>query len=282
MDLTNPIGWYSSVETLEKYGAYAMSHSCKNVLSPTKSRAFAHLERLCGPMASFARIAAPSISAGKLNGVKGKNGKRPAGLWKCYSKECRKQFTVTGRHRVRGMPTFRCTRCCRRSTCCLLIQEGHFSAHQLHRILGGRLQVGVVPGTPHSRSDAGRHACPDGRRAARLWRSTKPTSAAWRAHERRSGTAPQEHRSDAGRARRFGAQLPCRRHHACRRRADRPRRTSAAKADLMTDEAHALRAARQGVRQARHASNHSNDEYVRGDDHTPTRSRASIRSSSAA
>jgi hypothetical protein len=32
--------------------------------------------------------------AGKLNGVKGKNGKVRIGLWKCYTKQCRKQFTV--------------------------------------------------------------------------------------------------------------------------------------------------------------------------------------------
>jgi transposase-like protein len=33
-------------------------------------------------------------SARRLQGVKGKNGKVRNGLWKCYAKECRKQFTA--------------------------------------------------------------------------------------------------------------------------------------------------------------------------------------------
>jgi transposase-like protein len=32
--------------------------------------------------------------AGRLNGVKDKRGRARVGLWKCYSRECRKQFTV--------------------------------------------------------------------------------------------------------------------------------------------------------------------------------------------
>src|SRR5208282_1580159 len=33
-------------------------------------------------------------SAGRLKGVKDKKGRVRPGLWKCYAKECRKQFTV--------------------------------------------------------------------------------------------------------------------------------------------------------------------------------------------
>ena len=85
-------------------------------------------------MVSFAPIAAPWDKAGRLNGVKDKAGRVRPGLWKCYSKGCRKQFTVKvgtvfesasypAAQDVAGGPP------------ALLTARRAISAHQLHRTL---------------------------------------------------------------------------------------------------------------------------------------------------
>ena len=128
--------------------------------------AFAHLERLLWADGVVCPHCGTVGRAGKLNGIKGKNGKVRPGLWKCYSKECRKQFTV----RVGTV-----------------FEASHIPLHKMLQAvyllcsskkgiiepptppsLGGRLQVGVVSGTPNSRSDAGRHCSPPWAAAAKL------------------------------------------------------------------------------------------------------------------
>ena len=56
--------------------------------------AFAHLERLLWPMAKFALIAAPLAAPASSMASRARTARSRPGLWKCYSKECRKQFTV--------------------------------------------------------------------------------------------------------------------------------------------------------------------------------------------
>ncbi len=59
-----------------------------------EAAAFAHLEALLwtdGPVCPHCGTVG---QAGRLEGVRGKNGEVRLGLWKCYSKECRKQFTA--------------------------------------------------------------------------------------------------------------------------------------------------------------------------------------------
>jgi len=59
-----------------------------------ENSAIAHLERVPWPDGPICPHCGTIGKAGRLNGVKGKNGKTRPGLWKCYSKGCRKQFTV--------------------------------------------------------------------------------------------------------------------------------------------------------------------------------------------
>ncbi len=54
--------------------------------------AFQHLEGILWAKGVVCPKCGTVDRAGKLEGVKGKNGKVRLGLWKCY--ECRKQFTV--------------------------------------------------------------------------------------------------------------------------------------------------------------------------------------------
>ena len=56
--------------------------------------AFDHLESILWADGVVCPHCGTVDKAGKLDGVKGKNGKVRLGLWKCYVKECRKQFTV--------------------------------------------------------------------------------------------------------------------------------------------------------------------------------------------
>lgn len=60
----------------------------------TEAAAFDHLEGLLWADGVVCPHCGTVDKAGKLNGVKGKNGAVRPGLWKCYSKGCRKQFTV--------------------------------------------------------------------------------------------------------------------------------------------------------------------------------------------
>lgn len=59
-----------------------------------EAAAFAHLEGILWADGVVCPHCGTVDRAGKLAGVKGKNGKVRLGLWKCYSKGCRKQFTV--------------------------------------------------------------------------------------------------------------------------------------------------------------------------------------------
>ena len=56
--------------------------------------AFAHLEAILWGDGVVCPHCGTVDKAGRLNGVKDKEGRVRPGLWKCYSKECRKQFTA--------------------------------------------------------------------------------------------------------------------------------------------------------------------------------------------
>jgi transposase-like protein len=56
--------------------------------------AFRHLESILWADGVVCPHCGTVDKAGRLKGVKGKNGKARPGLWKCYSTGCRKQFTV--------------------------------------------------------------------------------------------------------------------------------------------------------------------------------------------
>jgi transposase-like protein len=59
-----------------------------------ETAAFAHLESVLWPDGPVCPHCGVVDQAGRLNGVKDKKGRVRLGLWKCYAKECRKQFTV--------------------------------------------------------------------------------------------------------------------------------------------------------------------------------------------
>jgi transposase-like protein len=60
----------------------------------TEKAAFAHLEAILWPDGPVCPHCGVVGKAGRLRGVKRKNGTVREGLWKCYSKGCRMQFTV--------------------------------------------------------------------------------------------------------------------------------------------------------------------------------------------
>lgn len=96
--------------------------------------AFAHLERIVWPNGEPICPHCGTIGkAGRLKGVKGKNGKVRPGLWKCYSKECRKQFTVKVGTVFESahIPLHKMLQ----AVHLLSSSKKGFSAHQLHRIL---------------------------------------------------------------------------------------------------------------------------------------------------
>jgi transposase-like protein len=72
-------------------------------------------------------------SAHRLCGIKDKKGRERNGLWKCYDKECRKQFTV------RVGTVFECSRVplhkCLQAVYLMTASKKGISAHQLHRTL---------------------------------------------------------------------------------------------------------------------------------------------------
>jgi transposase-like protein len=99
-----------------------------------EAAAFKHLERLLWPNGEPICPHCGSVGkAGRLEGVKGKNGKVRPGLWKCYAKECRKQFTVKVRTVFESahIPLHKCLQ----AVHLLCSSKKGFSAHQLHRIL---------------------------------------------------------------------------------------------------------------------------------------------------
>ena len=95
--------------------------------------AFAHLEGILWPDGPVCPHCGTIDKAGRLNGVKGKNGKTRPGLWKCYSKGCRKQFTV------KVGTVFECAHIplhkMLQAVYLLCSSKKGISSHQLHRTL---------------------------------------------------------------------------------------------------------------------------------------------------
>ena len=93
--------------------------------------AFAHLESILWADGVICPHCGSIYRAGRLEGVKGKNGKVRNGLWKCY--ECRKQFTV------RVGTVFECSHIplpkVLQAVYLLTASKKGISAHQLHRTL---------------------------------------------------------------------------------------------------------------------------------------------------
>jgi transposase-like protein len=95
--------------------------------------AFAHLEAILWADGVVCPHCGTVDQAGRLNGVKDKAGRVRPGLWKCYSKGCRKQFTV------KVGTVFQCAHIPLHK----MLQAVHLicsskkgiSAHQLHRTL---------------------------------------------------------------------------------------------------------------------------------------------------
>jgi transposase-like protein len=96
--------------------------------------AFAHLEKLLWADGVICPHCGTIGNAGHLEGVKGKTGKPRLGLWKCYAKECRKQFTVTVGtvFESRHIPLHKMLQ----AVYLLSASKKGCSSHQLHRTLG--------------------------------------------------------------------------------------------------------------------------------------------------
>lgn len=95
--------------------------------------AFAHLEGLMWGKGVICPHCGTVDRAGRLQGVKGKNGKVRLGLWKCYEGVCRKQFTVrvgTVFEHCR-IPLHKCLQ----AVHLLASSKKGISSHQLHRTL---------------------------------------------------------------------------------------------------------------------------------------------------
>jgi transposase-like protein len=93
--------------------------------------AFRHLEKLLWADGIVCPKCGIVGRAGRLEGVKGKNGKERLGLWKCY--ECRKQFTVRVGTVFESahIPLHKCLQ----AVHLMASSKKGISAHQLHRIL---------------------------------------------------------------------------------------------------------------------------------------------------
>src|ERR1700724_4858534 len=96
-----------------------------------EAAAFAHLEGLLWADGVVCPHCGTVDRAGKLKGVKGKNGKVRLGLWKCYS--CRKQFTVRVGTVFESahIPLHKCLQ----AVHLIASSKKGISSHQLHRIL---------------------------------------------------------------------------------------------------------------------------------------------------
>jgi transposase-like protein len=95
--------------------------------------AFAHLESILWADGVVCPHCGSVDRAGKLEGVKGKNGKIRHGLWKCYEAKCRKQFTVrVGTVFEKAhIPLHKCLQ----TVYLMAASKKGISAHQLHRTL---------------------------------------------------------------------------------------------------------------------------------------------------
>src|SRR5258706_1807098 len=95
--------------------------------------AFRHLEKLLWADGVVCPHCGAVGTAGRLEGVKAKNGKVRLGLWKCYEAGCRKQFTVRVGTVFESahIPLFKCLQ----AVHLMASSKKGISAHQLHRIL---------------------------------------------------------------------------------------------------------------------------------------------------
>lgn len=95
--------------------------------------AFRHLEKLLWADGAVCPHCGVVGKAGRLEGVKGKNGKVRLGLWKCYEAGCRKQFTVRVGTVFESahIPLHKCLQ----AVHLMASSKKGISAHQLHRIL---------------------------------------------------------------------------------------------------------------------------------------------------
>lgn len=95
--------------------------------------AFAHLEGLLWAEGVVCPHCGTVDKAGTLEGVKGKTGKPRYGLWKCYEKLCRKQFTCTVGtvFESRHIPLHKMLQ----AVYLLCSSKKGISSHQLHRTL---------------------------------------------------------------------------------------------------------------------------------------------------
>lgn len=95
--------------------------------------AFRHLEKLLWKDGVICPKCGVIGRAGRLEGVKGKNGKVRLGLWKCYEAGCRKQFTVRVGTVFESahIPLHKCLQ----AVHLLASSKKGISSHQLHRIL---------------------------------------------------------------------------------------------------------------------------------------------------
>jgi transposase-like protein len=95
--------------------------------------AFAHLEATLWKDGVICPHCGSVDSARRLHGVKDKKGRVRNGLWKCYAKECRKQFTV------RVGTVFECSHIpltkMLQAVYLLTASKKGISAHQIHRTL---------------------------------------------------------------------------------------------------------------------------------------------------
>jgi transposase-like protein len=95
--------------------------------------AFRHLEKLLWGKGVICPNCGTVDRAGRLEGVKGKNGKARLGLWKCYEAGCWKQFTVRVGTVFESahIPLHKCLQAVHLMTS----SKKGISSHQLHRIL---------------------------------------------------------------------------------------------------------------------------------------------------
>lgn len=96
-----------------------------------EAAAFRHLEKLLWGKGVVCPKCGTCDRAGRLEGVKGKNGVVRLGLWKCYA--CRKQFTVRVGTVFESahIPLHKCLQ----AVHLMASSKKGISAHQLHRIL---------------------------------------------------------------------------------------------------------------------------------------------------
>jgi transposase-like protein len=229
--------------------------------------AFAYLEKVLWNQSVICPHCGCIDSARRLQGVKGKNGKVRNGLWKCYAKECRKQFTV------RVGTVFESAHIplpkMLQAVYLMSASKKGISAHQMHRTLEityksawflcHRIREAMRDGTLAPMGGTGGTIEADETFIGRL--QGQPKRADGYAHKNvvltlveRGGSARSFHIDAAS----VGQIVPIVRQNV--------RRESA----LMTDEAQHYKAVRKEFASNSSAVVHSKAEYVRGEVHTNT------------